>query len=84
MKNIIAIVSFILFAVCGPATATVIDIGSMTNPNVVLNFDAMSAGTTSIGAINSAFPGAGITSISFGGTGGSGTYSVNTGGGGGL
>ncbi len=81
MRSLLGIIFISISLAYGPANAVVIDIGSMTNPNVVLDFDAMSAGATSVGAINTAFPGAGITSIAFAGTGGSGNYSVVLGGG---
>ena len=80
-KRVLIATILALSFVANHANAVVMDIGAMTNPHVVLNFDSMAAGATTVGAINTAFPGAGITSISFGGTGLTGTYNVVTGGG---
>jgi len=47
------------------ANAAVVQIGSMTTPNVVIDFSTFATGATSVAAINAAAPGAGITSITF-------------------
>ncbi len=65
----------------GHAQAEVISIDSMTKPHVVVDFDLMPAGPTSVEAINLAFPDAGIVSLTFAEVDGTGTYNFNTDGG---
>lgn len=69
-----SLLSAVAFLTAGQANAVIVEIGAMTQPHVVLDFDAMAAGSTTVGAINAAFPDAGITSLSFGEVAGSAAY----------
>ena len=61
------------------ANAVPIQIGAMTNPSVTIDFSTFPTGLTSVAAINAAAPGAGIVSISFTETVGTGTYDSDLG-----
>ena len=61
------------------ANATVIQIGAMTNANVVIDFGTFATGATSVAAINAAALGAGIVSISFSAASGIGNYDTDLG-----
>jgi hypothetical protein len=63
------------------ASATPIQIGSLSVPHVILDFDLMPAGPTSLASINAAFPSAELADLSFATRAGTGTYDSQTGGG---
>ncbi|MEH6625719.1 MAG: PEP-CTERM sorting domain-containing protein [Motiliproteus sp.] len=71
--------SLLLIGFPNLVNATVIQIGAMTNSNVAIDFGTFATGSTSVAAINAAAPGAGITSISFAGGSGTGTYDSDLG-----
>ncbi len=61
------------------ANATIIEISNMSNPSVTIDFGTFATGSTSLAAINAAAPGAGILSMMFSATSGSGTYDTDLG-----
>lgn len=63
-----------------PSLVTV-EIPSMTVPNVIMDFDLMPAGATSLVAITTAFPGSMLSGLTFSTRAGTGTYDFQTGGG---
>jgi hypothetical protein len=63
------------------ASATPIQIGSLSVPHVIMDFDLMPAGPTSLASINAAFPSAELADLSFATRAGTGTYNSQTGGG---
>ncbi|MDX1554563.1 MAG: IPTL-CTERM sorting domain-containing protein [Xanthomonadales bacterium] len=67
--------------VIGAPQGTVTEIGAMTIPNVVLDFDSMPAGATSVGAIQAAFPGSSLAGLTWTTRAGTGVYNFQTGGG---
>ena len=60
---------------------TVTEIPAMTIPNVVLDFDAMPAGATTVAAIQAAFPGSALSNLTFVTRAGAAGYDFQTGGG---
>lgn len=61
-KTTIAAIAAV-FCGYGVAHAQLVEIGSMTVLNTVVDFDAMAAGPTTVGAINTAFPMANLLGI---------------------
>jgi hypothetical protein len=64
-----------------PAAAQVTEIPALTIPNVVLDFDAMPAGPTTVAAIQGAFPTSALANLTFVTRDGTGGYDFQDGGG---
>ena len=81
-----ALVTLLGLGISKHASAIVMEISSLTVPHVVLDFDLMPAGPTTLAAINAAFPGAGLVDLFFteAGLGQNTTYEDQTVGGRGL
>lgn len=79
MKKVVLMAIAGWLSCLGTANAVVIQIGSMTNPSVAIDFGTFATGATSVPAINAAAPAAGIVSISFNETGGTGNYDSDLG-----
>lgn len=62
-RSKLVIVAAAAVGTLGVAHAQLVQIGAMTQPNTVLDFDLMPAGATTVAAINAAFPVANIGNI---------------------
>ena len=65
MRRILLSLPFLLLLLAPVANAAVIEIGAPTVPTVLIDFDLMAAGAVTVADINTAFPGAGILSLTF-------------------